>query len=86
MIDDVSPGASAGASQRPPFAAMRSLGVADSSAGGSGVRSCITPSVEFNIGLYRAGELTVEDRYERISNWVSETSATCSGLYRLLSV
>lgn len=50
-----------------------------------GVRSCITPSAEFHIGLYRAGELTVEDRYERISNWVSETTA-CVGLHRLLQM
>jgi hypothetical protein len=62
--------ASAGASFRP------------ASSTGSGVRS-FNPSADFHLGLYRAGELTVEDRYERISAWVRETGA-CMGLHRLL--
>lgn len=73
--------ASAGASALPPPGPAL-LRVTSSE---SGVRSCITPSAEFHIGLYRAGELTVEDRYERISNWVMETSA-CVGLHRLLQM
>ncbi|BEI83839.1 hypothetical protein CcaverHIS002_0404430 [Cutaneotrichosporon cavernicola] len=79
VIDDTGSATPGGAS------AIASAGASFlASSTGSGVRSC-NPSADFHLGLYRAGELTVEDRYERITAWVRETRA-CMGLHRLLQM
>ncbi|GMK58671.1 hypothetical protein CspeluHIS016_0601130 [Cutaneotrichosporon spelunceum] len=79
VIDDTGSATPGGAS------AIASAGASfRASSAGSGVRSC-NPSADFHLGLYRAGELTVEDRYERINTWVRDTSA-CVGLHRLLQM